>query len=497
MKIYNTAEKINVYVKNSRKYFTEAQSTVYSVENGILTLSEYICSSVRSKEVWFDDRVCLVEIPENEAIYSFFPYQDKKITLREKSGCILNLEPEKVFCIINNKNKKYNGVYVSVIRDYPDKIRKSLAVFNSNKDQFDFLEYKIFNCSYISDSFYGLNLDNGKIVKVDNDLCLSWEYDPKIKSRSSKSVLMAGEIAISFIGPLKKNRQLIDGRSRYTFSGGMLIGLNDADGSLAWEREIPVAVDHYQFAEDILYVVSLNEIQLINPGTGELINTIDTETSEPFNRDFGPSVYVEGSYIYYCHYDDAVILIYDRTTLVLQRRIDLPEGYHAMSHNFHDEVSGKQYFSLANRTQYVAQGPVLEIDPANLDEELMFEQEPEMDIQLQTSPDNDAEKELVIHLTSASLNDALRFGEIHTRDEAQRYSYNYIGMTFQDRPFTPEPAFNGVIRFNYSGSDQPRDVVEEHLQVMEKRFAKWVEKEGFYSCVNNKELTRLMAIYVG
>jgi hypothetical protein len=52
------------------------------------------------------------------------------------------------------------------------------------------------------------------------------------------------------------------------------IGLNDVDGSLAWERDIPNAVDNYQLAGDVLYVISLNEILLINPVNGELINCI-------------------------------------------------------------------------------------------------------------------------------------------------------------------------------------------------------------------------------
>jgi hypothetical protein len=103
---------------------------------------------------------------------------------------------------------------------------------------------------------------------------------------------------------------------------------------------------------------------------------------------------------------------------------------------------------------------------------------------------------LLITLVAESLDDALRFGEIYTRDEAQRYSYNYMDMTFQDLPFMPEPTFNGTIRFQYSGCNQSNGIVEEHFRVMEKRFTQWIETVGFYSCVDKMELTRLKAEYI-
>lgn len=131
-----------------------------------------------------------------------------------------------------------------------------------------------------------------------------------------------------------------------------------------------------------------------------------------------------------------------------------------------------------------------------MDEELEFEEEPDTGIHLRASPDYVNENELVINLRSESLDDALRFGEIYTRDETQRYSYNYMKMIFQDRPFMPEKKFNGVIRYVYSGCSMATDIVIEHLRVMEKRFEKWNAKAGFYSCVDRNKLTRLIAEYV-
>jgi len=388
------------------------------------------------------------------------------------------------------------NIFLATISNYPKKFKNSLAVFNCKLESFISEEIRSISDTLINNFVYGFDVKNKQFFKFDINLKKVWVYKPNFDSKRAKTPLLIDDKIVTFIGPKEDTRQLVKGRSQYTFSGGVLVGLNDADGSLAWERDIPNAVDNYQLVDDILYVASLNEILLINPSTGEFINSIDTETSVPFDRSFGSSVYVDNSFIYYSHYDDAVILIYDVKSLVLVKRLEFPKGYYPRGHNFHDEVSGKQYFTLANRTQYVAQGPVLEVNPQNLDEQLEFEQEPSIDIQLQTSPDNADEKELVIKLTSESLDDALRFGEIYTRDEAQRYSYNYTDMTFQDRLFTPEKVFNGVIRFVYSGCNKGTDIVNEHLRVMEKRFEKWNEKEGFFSCVDKKRPSRLIAEYV-
>lgn len=429
-------------------------------------------------------------------VYRRYLISDKCVYLKD-DGRMLEIKKEILDAIFPYYPlDREENVFLATIPNYPKRFKSSLAVLNCELECFIYKEVRSISDTLINGFVYGFDVNNKNVFKFDINLKAVWVYEPSFDCLRAKTPILIDNRVVIFIGPKLESRQLIKGRGQYTCSGGVLVGLNDADGSLAWERDMPNAVDNYQLVDDILYVASLNEILLINPDDGELINTIDTETSVPFDRNLGPSVYVDSSFIYYSHYDDAVILIYDVNTLALLRRIELPGGYYARGHNFHDEVSGKQYFTLANRTQYVAQGPVLEIDPQNLDEELEFEQEPDTDIQLKTSPENPDEKELVIKLTSESLDDALRFGEIYTRDEAQRYSYNYTDMTFQDRPFTPEKNFNGVIRFIYSGCCKDSDTVNAHLRVMEKRFEKWNESEGFFSCVDKHKPTRLVAEYI-
>ncbi|WP_444917512.1 hypothetical protein [Microbulbifer sp. JMSA003] len=386
--------------------------------------------------------------------------------------------------------------FLATILNYPEKFRNSLGLFDVCSKTFVSKEMRSISSVLINGFAYGFDAEEKYFFKCDSALQKVWAYSPSFASKKAKTPLLIDNIIITFIGPEVESRQLVKGRSHCVFGGGVLVGLNDEDGSLIWKYEVSNAVDSYQLFGGVLYVVSLNEILLINTANGELINSIDTETSVPVDRFFGPSLYIDNSTIYYSHYDDGVILVFDRGSLALLRRIEMPSGYHVRGHDFHDRASGKQYFSLVTHTQYVAQGPVLEVDPQHLDEVLEFESKPDMDIKLDYSPDNAAEKELVIRITCDSLDDALRFGEIYTRDEAQRYSFNYMEMRFQDRPFTPEPSFNGIIRFQYSGCSQSKELVEEHLSVMEKRFSKWAEDRGFYSCTDKNQLTQLKAEYV-
>jgi hypothetical protein len=190
------------------------------------------------------------------------------------------------------------------------------------------------------------------------------------------------------------------------------------------------------------------------------------------------------------------LFIYNASTYQLVNKLVAPKGYNIRGCSFTDKLTGKHYFSVRNRSQYVARSALLELDPNNLTDEITLEQDPEHTIELVPSADNENELELEITLNCASLDDALRFGEIYTRDYAQWHSHAAVSRTFAGREANPN--FNGIVRFIYSGSEKSADVVKEHLAIMEKRFARWIDGEGFYaqpSTSNKNELTRLIAEY--
>ncbi|WNZ54645.1 hypothetical protein QT397_17350 [Microbulbifer sp. MKSA007] len=488
MKIYSFCERAHVHCHPNKKdtlYLAAGVGGNFKLKNGEVTYEEYLSDDQRFRFYPISGGVYRRHITSGQTL--FLGGSEGRLNLpQEFLGVIFPAYP------LDGEVDRF----VATILDCPEKFKNSLGLFDVCSKTFTSKEMRSVSNILINNFVYGFDVKRKQFFKCDSALEDVWTYKPSfVSKRANLPILVEGTI-VTFIGPQVESRQQVEGRSHYAFSGGVLVGINDEDGSVVWEREMPNAVDIYQLVGVVLYVVSLKEILLINAVSGELINRIDTETTVPLNRRWGPSIYIDDSYIYYSHFDDRVILIYDIDSLTLQRRIDLPEGYYVGGHDFHDRVSGKQYFSLVTHTQYVAQGPVLEVDPQHLDEVLEFESKPDMDIKLDYSPDNTAEKELVIRIACESLDDALRFGEIYTRDEAQRYSFNYMEMRFQDRPFTPEPSFNGIIRFQYSGCSQSKELVEEHLSVMEKRFSKWAEDRGFYSCTDKNQLTQLKAEYV-
>lgn len=385
-------------------------------------------------------------------------------------------------------------VYLAVLRDVPKKFKFSLAILNLETKKVVHRLTSGGGSKYLDGNAYVLARGSELLEKLDNNLETIWSYRlPRAMLNATFSSKYHGNL-LAFLGPEKEDTTTVNGRGQFTQSGGELVALNDADGALNWKREFPSSVDEFHLVDDKLYVLSLNEVLVLDPASGQEIGRIDTQTSVPFNRMMRPTIFLDQSYLYYTHYDDALILVYDRETLSLAKRIDMPEGYRVKRHDFHDTRTGKHYFVLHNLTQYGALWPILELEPNDLDAPVEFEPEPEMQIDFLPSQDGQPGRELVIRLRTESLDDALRFGEIYTRDHAQWHSYNYMGMSFAGRQPTPE--FNGLIRYQYSGCNQPRDVVEEHLRVMEERFKKWNAKEGFYSCIDKKQPLRLVAEWV-
>lgn len=494
MKIIKTAHRFTLSLQKSNYCVNAGDAGKLFFDNGKLTYIAYLEKNVAYRYFKFNSEWYKEYITDGVRPFSYIPYQTKKFRLIDSTDKDLAISPEKLYCIINNRSERDEDFYASYIRDFPEKRKKSLAWFDPVTDEFQSSQQDLLGCTYKQGFFYGLDFIENEFVQIDRAFNRQWSFKPPVNISSISFPVFYPGLVLSFFGPIEKNRKLIDGKSHYSYSGGQLVGLNDADGTPAWQLEIPHATDGLLLHGDTLYVASLNEILLISPESGQVIHIIDTQTSTPVDRDFGVTLYVDKSYIYYCHHDDALILIYDVNSYELVKRIELPEGYHANRHNFHDKQTGKQYFSLFNRTQYVAQQPILEIDLSNLDAPIEFEQEPEMSIELCPSKDDAQVVELVIHMKTASLDDALRFGEIHTRDYAQWHSFNHMGMTFADR--TPTENFNGIIRFIYSGCDQPTDVVKQHLAVMEQRFEEWNAKEGFYSHIDKHQLTKLVATYV-
>lgn len=393
--------------------------------------------------------------------------------------------------IIDNK-------FTASLRNYPEKRDKSLVIFDLGSQQSKSMpSYSLFN-RIVNNAIYSMEDRDRTLLKRDFNLNTVWQYNIDSPARSLRLwyAFIRNGLFITFIGPAEKKSQIVNGNHEEGFSGGELMGFNDVDGSVAWSLNIADAVDEIKQVGQQLIIASLAKVLIVNAQTGKIEHTIETATTTPKYRVLAIGLHVDEQYIYYTNTADRCLCIYDSSTYQLVKKLVAPKGHSIRHYDFTDEVTGKHYFDVDNISQYVAQSALLALDPNNLTDEITLEQEPEHTIELVPSADNENELELEITLNCASLDDALRFGEIYTRDYAQWHSHAAVSRTFAGREANPN--FNGIVRFFYSGSEKSADVVKEHLAIMEKRFARWIDGEGFYaqpSTSNKNELTRLIAEY--
>jgi hypothetical protein len=345
---------------------------------------------------------------------------------------------------------------------------------------------------------YGLDRKKKAVFKLNLGLDFIWSNKVDFVNTSGllTHAFLYNKSLITYLGPDEINKGMDSGIPYSKYSGGYLTAFDDISGSIIWKTEISRAVDDIKQNEAKLFVASISDILVIDANTGCLIQTINTYTSTPINRDRAINLYLDDKYIYFTNTEIGDMRVYSISTYELIQLITIPVGYTFGKHEYSDPITKCHYFNIINSTQYVARCCVVKVNPNNLTDEITLEQEPEHTIELVPSADNENELELEITLNCASLDDALRFGEIYTRDYAQWHSHAAVSRTFAGREANPN--FNGIVRFIYSGSEKSADVVKEHLAIMEKRFARWIDGEGFYaqpSTSNKNELTRLIAEY--
>jgi hypothetical protein len=498
MKIIKCVDSLAVY--NHPKPNTQQQQRLYA-GNGYFKNGQYY-----------------YQVYNDEFKYSQFYLIDKQV-YRQVIKLPINFSGDKTTSLLNDEGKQpnlpeffldtitekhvfpcniINNKFTASLRNYPEKRDKSLVIFDLGSQQSKSMpSYSLFN-RIVNNALYSMEDRDRTLLKRDFNLNTVWQYniDSPASFLSLEYAFVDDGLFITFIGPAETNAQVINGIAEEGFSGGELMGFNDVDGSVAWRLTIPNAVDAIKQVGQQVIIASLAQVLIVDSQTGKIEHTIETATATPTYRELAINLHVDEQYIYYTNAAENSLFIYNASTYQQVKKIAIPEGYNIRGCSVTDKLTGKHYFSVRNRSQYVARSALLELDPNNLTDEITLEPEPEHTIELVPSADNENELELEITLNCASLDDALRFGEIYTRDYAQWHSHAAVSRTFAGREANPN--FNGIVRFIYSGSEKSADVVKEHLAIMEKRFARWIDGEGFYaqpSTSNKNELTRLIAEY--
>jgi hypothetical protein len=390
-----------------------------------------------------------------------------------------------------------NEVFFSYFGDYPDRRDSNLVIYNFTDKSIIKKSSKSIFSRLINEHVYGYERIEKQFIKRDLKLSTIWAAAIDYSGRVTSMPIKVNKCIVCFFGPESDKSYVENTVSKYSELGGDLIGFNDDNGDVVWQFPIPEAIDDIGLFHDKIFVAVYDHFLIIAPETGEVLAKVATHTSFPVNRVSAAHVFVDDTYIYYTHAEDELLLIYALNNYELRYTVPMPKGYRIKGHQFTDVNTGKHYFTLNNLTQDAADFPSLEIDPMQLDGPVLFEKEPEKTFELIAVADAPSEHEIVIKMQSSSLDDALRFGEIYTRDSASHHGFNHSGRTYGGRQ--PTPTFNGVIRFVLSGCIEDKAHVLEKLSMMEKRFTHWNEHDingkHMYACTDKYKAVSLITEY--
>jgi hypothetical protein len=485
MKIYKTADECRFHEKNEGKvYISGCEGNSLFFDNGKISFENYEVHKTLGRFFCIGGNF----------------YRRIEITLDEETTYSLINDSGKAFNLPETIIKKMYSSSISSVNGYEAFIFRVRNKGVNTTFVFDFLSSSMIGESL--DSFYSCILDgfvygfDGKnhcFIKRDINLNKIWEQEVITSAAYAILNLKFHNRVISFIGPETSEFDLNTRRE----NGGILTGFSDETGMIVWELPIPEAIDDLGLYHDKLYVAIYDKLLIIDPETGDILTSIATNTSLPSYRVTSAHVFVDDSYIYFTHAEDELLLIYDLNSHELLYTIPMPQGYRIKGHHFTDNMTGKHYFTMHNLTQDVASFPSLEVDPLNFSTQVEFESEPDYTIELVAINHEPLAHEVVIKMQSSRLDDALRYGEIYTRDSASHHGYNHGGRTFGGRQ--PTPSFNGVVRFILSGCHEDEHLVLEKLSMMEKRFVHWNERypgaKGMYACIDKFKPVQLITEY--
>ncbi|MFS1439115.1 PQQ-binding-like beta-propeller repeat protein [Shewanella sp. 10N.286.48.A6] len=490
MKIYKTENNCHLHISSldsTKIYINDGVGVSYLFKNGTLSLENY---EIEHKLGFFFN-ICGKDFRQVD----YTNEENGTCKLISKNGEVIDFPDIFVDYLCPVSMASYSDeLFFSYVSNYPKWRKSSLVIYNFLTKSITTKSSNSIFSKLIDEHVYGYERLEQKFIKRDLLLQTVWATDLNYSGRRTSTPIKWKGVVISFIGPEISENFVENTVSKLKESGGTLTGFNDDNGDIMWQLPIPEAIDALGLYHGKIYVAIYDKILIIDPQSGDVVTSIATNTALPGYRVSAAHIFVDGSYIYFTHAEDELLLIYDLNSYALLYTVPMPTGYRIKGHQFTDPNTGKHYFTLDNRTQDVADFPSLEVDPLNLSTQIEFEKEPEKTIELVVVASDELEHEIVINMHSSSLDDALRFGEIYTRDSASHHGFNHGGRTYGTRQ--PTPTFNGVIRFILSGCNEDQDLVLERLAMMEKRFTHWNEHEilgkGMYACTDKFKPVQLI-----
>ncbi|TMO88520.1 hypothetical protein [Pseudoalteromonas spongiae] len=419
--------------------------------------------------------------------------------------------------LIGKGNRDYQFINSKLELD-PDFLISPLGMFESEagfivgiidkKNNYDLITYSYHNKNeiYYLDPYISVEHVIGKFIygkhkrkqfkKFDSKLNELWAFQLPYKvlgySAETKPHLI-DNVLVWFVGPT--------GAHGTYNEGGLLVGLDDNTGELIWQKEFVNALDTTCIDEGILYVGTFEGVYLLNPETGETLNFISSGHSEQTKTCRGRGyAEVVGNLIYYTHEASFTLTIFDKTSLQQVKQYQLPDSIRPSKHLFTHPKTGVMYFYGFQDKIDIGGSYLLELNPAESKTQVCFEEKPTISHEFVPTEADANECELVITIDTPSLDDAIRYGEIVTRDLAKQHGDTVAEPQAWEIRYNryPDKRFNGTIKVIFKGCVAESELINERLAVFEQRFLNWMNDinpiTGWKNGKSNRQLVNLFAV---
>lgn len=431
--------------------------------------------------------------------------EDGKVYLLDQSGVKVTLDSLTLRALVSTRSSpEVNGMVLFRERGFPTKYDFKFFLVNVYSGANFSSDADLRSPALLDDGVYGWSSKSRVFAKYNLSFqkVWCWSLDPEFNVHMSGTVrswtpALYNDQIIVYLGHIQDEILEHDGERGRKFKRGLLYSFCKDTGSVKWHREFEYAVEDTLLHNDYLFVATANKIEVLNPGTGETARRIDTGLVTGFSRGAGgevASLHVDGDHLYYCYRKETCLLVFDIATLEQRYRLDLPEGWCSWHFQFKDENTGRLYFDLilgeTGAPDY-HRNAVLEFHPDELGQPVVMEPSPETRISMRPSAEEPDKDEVWVEIRCPVVDDALRFGELHTQNQAYIQGHTLVAYHSE-----PNPRFNGMVHFRYSGSELPATEVREKLKIMEQRFEKWNDNAAVYAGDRSKRLCRLDAQYV-
>lgn len=265
------------------------------------------------------------------------------------------------------------------------------------------------------------------------------------------------------------------------FDGGMrtkVISINDSCGSENWVDFYTFKVQNYILYEGLLLIAALEGFYVLDINKNEIlygfefgyegggVNALDSHNA---------NIYHDERRIYVCHSPLGKLYVFDLYDYSIVKEVSLPQGIHIDSFMGIGKTSGLYYFYASQPRKEVGNTFLLELDPNNLDAPIEFEPTPDISSRFVAAEGTPEQCELHIDITTESLDDAIRFGEITVRKLAMQHSLSLLrsGPCLAEQGLKPDERFNGTIRLVLHDVQGDTAQIDEYLATLKQRVDEW------------------------